>query len=323
MMSYAKAKEIAASEIPVIDIAALRDGSDPSAVAAELRRAAVEVGFIYVENHGVAEAVFDRARTAALDFFRAPAADKDRVTINRHHRGYLRVGAAKMTEGAKADLKESFVWGLESDGPGLEQIEGNRFLAPNQWPDFMPDLQADIYPFFETAQACAIDLLRGFALGSGLSGDSFVKTVDRPISRASITYYPPQAEELGEDQFGVAPHTDFGVLTILRQDEVGGLQVQSLDGEWLTAHPIPGTLVVNVGDLLERWTNGVFRSTPHRVVNSSGRERLSLVCAFDPNFETLVDPAIVCGEGETPKYEPITCGDYLTWRMDRSFAYKK
>jgi len=322
MMSYATARTIATSEIPVIDIAALRDGSDPSAVAAELRRAAVEVGFIYVKNHGIDEAVFERARTAAFEFFRRPAAEKATIAVNRHHRGYIRVGDAKMTEDAKADLKESFLWGLEMDEETDASVKGNRFLAPNRWPDFMPELRNAVYPFYAGAQSCAIDLLRGFALGSGLPEDSFVKAVDLPISRASITYYPPQEAEMGENQFGVAPHTDFGVLTVLRQDEVGGLQVQNLEGEWLTAHPIPGTLVINVGDLLERWTNGVFRSTPHRVVNASGRERLSLVLGFDPNFETLVDPAVICAEGDTPKFEPITCGDYLSWRMDRSFAYK-
>ncbi len=120
----------------------------------------------------------------------------------------------------------------------------------------------------------------------GFAENAFLETASQPLSRASLTWYPPQPPNLGEDQFGVGPHTDFGVLTVLCQDAVGGLQVQDYNGDWVAAHPIPGTLVINVGDLLARWSNGRFRSTPHRVINASGRERLSLVLAFDPDFDT-------------------------------------
>ncbi|MGI9334692.1 MAG: 2OG-Fe(II) oxygenase family protein, partial [Gammaproteobacteria bacterium] len=106
-------------------------------------------------------------------------------------------------------------------------------------------------------------------------------------------------------------------------DDIGGLELQLLDGDWVAVPPIPGTFVVNVGDLLERWSNGRYRSTPHRVINSSGRERLSLVLAYDPNFETLVDPSAFCAAGETPRDEPITCGDYLMWRFKKAFSYRQ
>ena len=110
----------------------------------------------------------------------------------------------------------------------------------------------------------------------------------------------------------------------MAQDEVGGLQVLNSADEWVTAHPIPGTLVVNVGDLMARWSNDRFRSTPHRVVNASGRERLSLVLAYDPDAETLVDPgAAAAGRRPAPNYPPVTCGDYITSRFDQSFAYRQ
>ena len=121
----------------------------------------------------------------------------------------------------------------------------------------------------------------------------------------------------------MAPHTDFGVLTVLCQDDAGGLEIQRLTGEWAAMPPIPGTFVVNVGDLLERWSNRRYRSTMHRVINTSGRERLSLVLAYDPNFETLVDPGAFCASGETPRDEPITCGDYLLWRFAKAFSYRR
>ena len=142
------------------------------------------------------------------------------------------------------------------------------------------------------------------------------------MSRGSLQYYPPRPDDSAPDRFSLAPHTDFGVLTVLAQDSVGGLEIQGLDGEWLAAPPIPGTLVVNVGDLLGRWSNDTFRSTPHRVINSSGQERLSLVLAYDPNAETLVDSSLFATDEETSKYEPITCGDYLEWRFGKAFEYR-
>ncbi len=164
--------------------------------------------------------------------------------------------------------------------------------------------------------------MRGFAIGLGLAENYFLKTSDAPLSRASFVYYPPQQKEMGARQFGVGPHTDFGVLTVLCQDNVGGLQVENLDGDWIEAPPIEGTLIVNVADLLHRWTEGAYRSTPHRVVNSSGRERLSLVLAFDPNPETVIDARGVFGDKHICKEDPITCGDYLNWRFAKAFSYR-
>jgi len=127
---------------------------------------------------------------------------------------------------------------------------------------------------------------------------------------------------LGEEQFGVGPHTDFGVLTVLCQDSVGGLQVEDINGDWVHAPPIEGTLIVNVGDLLSRWTDGAYKSTVHRVVNTSGRERLSLVLAFDPDPDTQIDAREVFGEDYKPAEEAISCGDYLVWRFKRAFSYR-
>ena len=127
----------------------------------------------------------------------------------------------------------------------------------------------------------------------------------------------------GETRFGVGPHTDFGCLTVLSQDDVGGLQVLDAGGDWVTAHPIRGTLVVNVGDLLARWSNDRFRSTPHRVINSSARPRYSLVLAFDPDAATVIDPADFLPAGESPRYPATTCGAYITERFDKSFSYRQ
>ena len=242
------------------------------------------------------------------------------AATNEFHHGYLRPGTTKMYDEARPDLKESFNWGLEGDG---DARPSNPLLGPNVWPPAMPALRAAVYPFFEAASACAEDLLRGFALGAGLPPEHFIRRREWPLSRGSLQYYPPPPPDAGTGRFGVAPHSDFGVLTVLCQDEGGGLQIRRPDGEWAAVPPIPGTFVVNVGDLLERWTKGCYRSTVHRVINSSGRERLSLVLAYDPEFETLVDPGELPGAAEEPGAPPITCGDYLLWRFGKAFSYRQ
>jgi isopenicillin N synthase-like dioxygenase len=220
------------------------------------------------------------------------------------------------------DYKESFVWGPELPAGDAGPEEQNSLRAPNLWPDSPPGFRRSVYPYLEQAQRCAVLLMGAFALALERPRDAFLRSADKPVSRASLTYYPAQPARLGTTQFGVGPHTDFGCLTVLCQDDVGGLQVLNAANEWVTAQPIPGTLVVNVGDLLARWSNGRFRSTPHRVVNSSGRERYSLVLAYDPNAETLIDPAAFLPEGETPRYPPITCGTHIANRFRESFSYK-
>lgn len=319
-MSYATAKDVDRSIIPVIDIGPLRDGSDPDAVADALHRASKDVGFIYVANHGISEMLIRSTREAALSFFHLPEDRKSQVAVSDKHRGYLGQGGAKMQTGAKSDLKESFIFGYE--GTDGVTPEDHPLRGANRWPDVVPEVRRQALAYFEAAHAVAHHLMRGFAIGLGKEADFFLQKAAMPMSRASFVYYPPQDARMGPDQFGVGPHTDFGVLTVLCQDDVGGLQVEDAGGEWVTAPPIPGTLVVNVGDLLARWTNDAYRSTPHRVVNSSGRERLSLVLAYDPEPETMIDPRALFGADLETPHDPITCGDYLVRRFAKSFAYR-
>ena len=324
-MTYALSKTIEIEKIPVIDVKPLRAGTLENAysVALEIRQAAEEIGFFYIRNHGVPESVIKQSYSAAKDFFNLPKVVKNNVKINSNHHGYLCFGEAKMEQAKSVDLKESFVWGLDLPDEHPSVTMENPFLGRNQWPVEIPEFKKSVYPFFEAGLQCGLDMMRAFALGMGLPEDSFLKSTDEPIARSSIIHYPPQAEDLGEEQFGVAPHTDYGCLTLLWQDQVGGLEVQNREGEWVTAHPIDNTLVVNVGDLLMRWTNEGFISTPHRVVNRKGQERYSMVIAWDPNFDTIVDPSIVCQNGALPLYSPLSCGDYVLSRFDSSFSYRQ
>lgn len=319
-MAYAKAKQVDEDVIPVIDITALRDGSDPKGVATALHAASQGVGFIYIKGHGIPDEVIEAARLCALKFFQSPEADKATVKVSDKHRGWLGCGGAKMGDEIKADLKESFIWGYQDEAGNTP--EDHPLRGPNLWPDHVPAMQDAAMVYFRQAHEVAHHLMRGCALGLGLEDDFFLRSSSTPLSRASFVYYPQQPAYMGEDQFGVGPHTDFGVLTVLCQDSVGGLQVEDINGDWIHAPPIDGALIVNVGDLLARWTDGAYKSTPHRVVNSSGRERLSLVLAFDPDPETLIDAREVFGAGHVAKEDPITCGDYLIWRFAKAFSYR-
>lgn len=310
----------AAESIPVIDISPLRDGSKPDAVAQALLAASQNLGFIYISGHGIPEDVITTARARAFDFFRSPKKEKRRYTISDKHRGWLARGGAKMQDGIVADMKESFIWGYQDDDGNT--LSDHQLRGPNLWPDFVPAMETGALAFFSHADRVARYLLQGFALGLKLEKDFFLRNSEIPLSRASFVYYPGQTTQSGKPVFGVGPHTDFGLLTVLCQDSVGGLQVENLDGDWIEAPPIPGTLIVNVGDLLERWTDGACRSTPHRVINSSALERMSLVLAFDPNPETMIDAGDIYGADHQVKQPPISCGDYLVWRFAKAFSYR-
>ena len=320
-MAYAEAKRLERDAIPVVDIGPLRDGRDPASVAKALHAASRDLGFIYIRGHGIPEDAIAAARACAMAFFRSPEAGKAAVRVSPRHRGWIGPGGAKMDDDQEADLKESFIWGYQ-DAAGRTP-EDHALRGPNLWPDCVPEMEAHAMAYFREADAVARHLMRGFALGLGLDEGFFLRTCRAPLSRASFVYYPRQPEDLGEARFGVGPHTDFGVLTVLCQDAVGGLQVQTAKGEWIHAPPIEGTLVVNVGDLLSRWTDGAYVSTPHRVVNTSGRERLSLVLAFDPDPETMIDAREIFGPGHPAREAPIACGDYLVWRFGRAFSYRE
>lgn len=316
------AKMTSVDAVPLIDITPLRDDSNPQQVADALHAASTGLGFIYITGHGIPDQVIENARAEALSFFRASPEDKECVKISAQHRGWIGQGGAKMQDNLKSDLKESFIWGFDSD-PNASENDGHSLRGQSRWPRCTPGLRAASLDYFNYVHDVAHHLMRGFAIGLGLQKDFFLKTADRPLSRCSYVYYPPQDSLSDQQQFGVGPHTDFGVLTVLCQDLVGGLQVENIDGEWIEAPPIAGSLVVNVADLLARWTDGAYKSTPHRVVNSSNKERLSLVLSYDPNPETVIDARQVFGLGYVAKEDPTTCGEYLDWRFGKAFAHRK
>ncbi|HYZ61708.1 MAG TPA: 2OG-Fe(II) oxygenase family protein, partial [Acetobacteraceae bacterium] len=260
----------------------------------------------------------------AKDFFHLPLEAKRRVAINARHRGWNALGDALMYEAKRPDYKEFYSIGLElpEDDPDVQA--GEKLRGPNNWPADRPGFRAALSSYYDAMRLCGAQLLRCVALSLGAAEDFFAPSYTKPLQRTQIIYYPPQPPMADEDQFGLAPHTDFGCITLLWQDDNGGLEVlERSSGAWIPAPPIPGTLVINVGDLLGRWTNDRYASTPHRVLNRSGRERFSIATFHDPNFRAVVDPRAFGVADAESHYPPTTAGEHILGRIERSFGYRK
>jgi isopenicillin N synthase-like dioxygenase len=320
-MSYASVEEISADQIPVINVESLfADNPDYLEIGKQLEQAATTMGFFYVSGHCINSQLMDQAFRISKEFFAYDEEQKSSVKMVGYHRGLLGFGVSKMENQAKVDLKESFLWGHDFAPDNEAFLSGNELMPPNRWPPFMPEMREVLTRYMDAAHQCGKQLLRAIAASLDIDSEYFVGRFKNPITRGSLIHYPPQPPAMGAEQYGVSPHTDYGTMTLLAQDQTGGLRVQDTRGKWLTAHPIKGTLVVNVGDLLTRWSNDRFRSTPHSVVNESGKERYSIAIAMDPDWDTEIRP--VTKADETPHYDLVRCGDYIRGRFDRSFSYR-
>ncbi len=309
--------------IPLIDFAGARarDPAGTGTIAREVYDACTTAGFFYMKNHGVPQTVIDGAVAAGRAFFSQPIERKRDVAVNRRHRGFNQLGDATMYGAKKPDLKEFYSVGLELPEDDPNVLAGEPLRGPNNWPSFLPAFRPAVYAYYEAIGECGRDLLRVVAQSLGVDENFFAPKYTKRLQRTQIVYYPPQPPELGDDQFGVAAHTDYGCITLLWQDDNGGLQVRERSsGRWIDAVPIPGTLVINVGDLLGRWTNDRFMSTPHRVINRSGRERFSIATFYDPDFSAIVDPREFGTPAAACNYEPVRTGEHILRRFEQSFG---
>jgi len=311
--------------IPVIDIAPLVDGSPQQArdVAKALGTACREVGFFYVSGHGVPAALVKRVFATSAAFFTGPASVRDAVSFDGpgSNRGYIRLGGETLDPGKPPDVKEAFNIGLELAPDDPELVAGAAFRAANHWPD-MPDFRDTMLDYFDQVWRLGRDLHRGFALDLGLDPDFFESKLDRPIATLRLLHYPPSEKPLSGGQLGAGVHTDYGNVTLLATDTVGGLMVQDRSGRWLDAPVIPGTFVCNIGDCLMRWSNDVYVSTPHKVVNP-GRDRYSVAFFLDPNPNAVVACLPTCtSPGRPAKYAPISGADFLRSRLEPTYAAK-
>ncbi len=246
--------------------------------------------------------------------------------MNRFHRGYMApktslIETSSVAPVTKPNNSESFM--LMHEVTEDDARFGRPLDGPNQWPD-LAGFRAAVDAYDDAMRTFCQRLLRPMALALDLPADWFAPYFEQPTTFLRLLHYPPQAPDAPDDAFGSAPHTDYGFITVLAQDNAGGLEVRRADGTWLKAHPIPGTWVVNVADMLSRWTNGRWQSTPHRVKNLSGGDRYSCPYFFDMSMDSTVAVLPTCqGPDNPPKFPPVRYGDYLLERLDRNYSYRK
>ncbi len=308
-------------EVPVLDMTPLVTGGDIAPLARQLRTACEEMAFFYVAGHGVPDVVIDGAFEASRRFFAARGEIRDAVVKDRFHRGYLPLGTTHYP-GRGPDLKDSFDLGLDLPLDDHDVVAGLPLHGPNQWPP-LADFRGPVEAYFDAVRAFGMQLLRLFAHSLALEEDFFTRHYAKPTVTMRLIHYPPQSAARAADSIGAQAHSDYGVVTVLAQDPLGGLELQKPDGEWIAAPYVPGTFVVNLGDLMARWTNDVYRSNKHRVVNRLGRERYSIPFFFNPDHRAPVRCIPTCtGPDRPPRYPPIAAGDYVADRIRTNQGFK-
>jgi isopenicillin N synthase-like dioxygenase len=305
--------------LPIIDCAA-----DDVTLAGQLDAAFRDIGFCYFRNIGISQDMVDRLFAASRRFHAQGEAAKRALAMNATHRGYMAPNSSVIVTSSVANVKRPnyseslmIMFEVSDDDPRW----GTDVYGPNQWPD-LPGFREDVDAYEAAMRAFCLRLLRPMALALGLEAAWFAPYFAEPTTFLRLLHYPPQPPDSPDDAFGSAPHTDYGFLTVLCQDDAGGLEVRRADGTWLKAPPVPGTWVVNVADMLSRWTNGRWQSTPHRVKNLSGGDRYSVPYFFDMSMDSVVACLPSCTEAPA-KFPPVRYGEYLMERLDKNYAYRK
>ena len=303
------------SHIPVID---LTDSFSPDIetrrkVAAEIRKAARDTGFFYVSGHGVPDEIIEKTFAVGKTFFDKPLDEKMKVLGPGGGFGYDPAQGQVLDAGTPPDLKEGFMRGVPTHP-----------LAPKvTYPEDMPEMEEITREYLDQMIALGRRIFHCIALSLDLPEDYFDDGLDLPIAQTRLLKYTPKPADAPDNQLGAGAHTDWGALTFLYQDDVGGLEIKDPEGNWIPATPVPGTFVVNLGDLIRRWTNDQYRSTLHRVVNRKDqeRDRYSIATFFDARYDYPVSCVPTClPESGEPLYNPCTVGEHILMKMEESYS---
>ncbi len=315
--------------IPVLDLsgALAPDSARAAEVAAQLREAAMDSGFFYVTHHGVPAAQVARQFALARQLLELPLATRQALSI-RHSpimRGFEALGEQTLDADSRPDLKESFYCGMAypPDHPYVQA--GYQTYGPNQWPAQVPEAPVLCEAYIQAMLSLARRLMRLLAQSLGLPPSYFDHTSDSPMVTLRMARYPAHPADADERTFGAGAHTDWGALTILAQDHHGGLEVCTPQGQWVEAPPLEGSFVVNLGDMIPRWTNGLYHSNPHRVRNrfSNGQPRFSIPFFYEPDYFARIEavPGTVPA-GQAPRFAPCTAGEHLREMYERTYGLK-
>jgi len=324
------ARQLPFTKIPTIDIAALldQDATARRPVAEQIGRACEEIGFFYIRNHGIAQSLIDQAYACSAAFHHSPVPWREKVHVqnSRGNRGWLpstlafndpdpelyrlSPAAAEDDHISKPRLHSGFDLSLDIPPDDPDYLAGNIMLVPNQWPDWLPGFRDDVMAYYNAVMALGNRLFRALAIALDLPESFFVDRAKKPTSQLRLLHYPPNDMPMDQKHLGIGAHSDFECFTILNQRSAG-LQVMNSANEWVEAPPLDGTFIVNIGDLIEGWTNGRFKATQHRVVNT-GLERYSLPMFFAVDYATVVEPLPQFVTAERPAgYTRIVAGEHL------------
>ena len=315
------------TQIPLLDLAGWFDGDDADRhrLAGELDDHLQRLGFLVVVNHGVSRDVIDRCREHCREFFHLPADDKQAVALSgAAYRGWVGPGlesnAATYGVDTPPDLKETFAFGPVDIADETLRTTEPRWFSPNVWPDHPVGFRDAAEGWWRAARSLTDELLDLCSLALRLPQSHLRDRSRATTAQVSLNWYGPRgASEPEPGQFRIGPHTDFGTITVLdRQRGVRGLQVQALDGTWLDAPYVPGSLTINIGDLMARWTGGRWRSNMHRslppTADAASEELISLVFFMEADMQAFITP-LAPPHGGDVAFEPVLAVDYLRDKM--------
>lgn len=317
--------------IPIIDIADYLAGR-PGALAAagrQVRAALTTVGFFVLTGHDVSPALIAATFAEAKRFHDLPMENKLALKLNEHVNGYMAmrryaVWTSEINKNDKGDLNEAFFLKRERPNDDPLLLSGRRFVGPNRWPEEadLPGFRAAVLAYAEAMDGFARRLLPVVAVALDLDPGWFDAAFTDSQFTLRLSHYPPVAAE--PNQFGIAPHSDSNFMTFLAQSEVPGLEVRMPSGEWRAVPEVPGSFAVNSGDILERWSNGRFKSTPHRALPPKGCERYAIPFFLGPRFDQLIECLPSCtGPGQPPRWPPITYAEWQAYWYDANYDPKR
>jgi isopenicillin N synthase-like dioxygenase len=307
------------TSVPVVDVSGLGspDLSERMRVADDIGQAAREVGFLYIRGAGIDDALFDGLLAATKEFFALPLEQKMRsyIGMSKCHRGYVPVGEEGVETGTP-DLKEAFDTALDLPGDDPDYLAGNPMLGPNTWPD-LPGFAEAVTAYYQAVLDVGHRLLWAFAVTLGEDPDTFSRHATKTPSQLRLVHYPYNPD--AEDGQGIGAHTDYECFTLLKPT-APGLEVLNGAGEWIDVPPLPDTFVVNIGDMLELWTNGAFVATSHRV-RRVAEERYSFPLFFNVDYHTEVKPLPQFVSRDGIQRQALRAGEHLFAQTAQSFTY--
>jgi isopenicillin N synthase-like dioxygenase len=292
-------------------------------VAPALRTALEEIGFLIITNHGVPQEMIDATFAEARRFHDQGLDAKLAVRMNAHNNGYMamaryNVRTSRVSEAALPDMNEAFFIKRERPADDPLARAGRRFAGPNEWPAGLPGFRETLLNYTEAVDALGRRMMPAIALALDMPVDTFDDAFAESQFSFRLSHYPPVQRNPG--QYGIAPHTDANFMTFLAQSGVPGLQIQMADDEWVDVPYVPGSFVVNTGDMLHRWTNGRFRSTAHRALPPLEGHRYAIPYFMGPHMDTLIECLPSCRDDANPaQYPPITYDDYVSWWYDSNY----